>query len=78
MSIFGAIGQSINQDKGFIYGLANNAISYAQSKKAQKRAYEYAKKLAQQQYNLTQQGYRDSSKNIRTGLENAGFLPAPA
>lgn len=71
----GGIFDGINQDKGFMYGIASNAISYAQSKKAQKRAYEYARLLQQQQYDLTQQGYRESSKNIRTGLEAAGYNP---
>lgn len=73
--IFGAIGDSINQDKGFLFGLANNAISYAQSKKAQKRAYQYALALQQQQYNLTQQGYREGPSNQRKGLEDAGYNP---
>lgn len=71
----GGIFDGINQDKGFMYGIASNAISYAQSKKAQKRAYEYARLLQQQQYDLTQQGYRESSKNIRIGLETAGYNP---
>lgn len=71
----GGIFDGINQDKGFMYGIASNAISYAQSKKAQKRAYEYARLLQQQQYDLTQQGYRESTKNIRFGLESAGYNP---
>lgn len=73
--MFGAIGDSINQDKGFVFGLVNNSISYAQSKKAQKRAFEYAKLLQQQQYDLTQKGYLESPGNKRTGLENAGYNP---
>lgn len=37
--------------------------------------YEYQKKLQQQQYDLTQQGYRESPKNQRLGLESAGYNP---
>lgn len=72
---FGSIGDSINQDKGFIFGLANNAISYAQSKKAQRRAFEYAKLLQQQQYDLSIRGYKEAPSAQRTGLESAGYNP---
>lgn len=75
MGLFDAIQSDINGWKGFGLGLINNAISYSQSKKAQARAYNYARLLQQQQYDLTQQGYRESSSNIRTGLESAGFNP---
>ena len=74
-TLFGAIGDSINQDKGMVYGLVNNAISYAQSRKAQKRAFEYARGLQQHQYDLTQQGYRESPTNQRLGMESAGYNP---
>ena len=74
-TLFGAIGDSINQDKGMAFGLINNAISYAQSRKAQQRAYQYARLLQQHQYDLTQQGYREGPTNQRTGLESAGYNP---
>lgn len=69
------IFDSINQDKGFMFGLINNAISYQQSKSAQARAYWYARALQDQQYDLQQKGYRESYGNIRTGLESAGYNP---
>lgn len=69
------IFDGINQDKGFVFGLINNALSYSQSKSAQARAYMYARSLQQQQYDLQQQGYRESYGNIRTGLETAGYNP---
>lgn len=73
--LFGAIGDSINQDKGFIFGLANNAISYSQSKKSQRRAYDYARLLQQQQYDLSIRGYKEAPSAQRFGLETAGYNP---
>ena len=73
--IFGAIGDSINQDKGFALGLVNNAISYSQSKKAQYRAFKYAKELQQHQYDLSLKGYRETPGAKREGLESAGYNP---
>lgn len=75
MAGFDGIFNLVAQDKAFVYGLASNAISYAQSRKAQARAYNYARLLQQQQYDLTQQGYRESPGNMRTGLESAGYNP---
>lgn len=74
-SFIGDLTKPIDELRGFGYGLINNAISYAQSRSAQRRAYNYARMLQQQQYDLTQQGYRESSSNIRQGLESAGFNP---
>lgn len=37
--------------------------------------YKYQKLLQQQQYDLTQQGYRESPSNQRLGLESAGYNP---
>lgn len=39
------------------------------------RQYKYQRLLQQQQYDLTQQGYRESPINERIGLENAGYNP---
>lgn len=75
MGLFDAIQSDINSWKGIGFGLINNAISYSQSKKAQARAYNYARLLQQHQYDLQQQGYREGSSNIRFGLEKAGFNP---
>ena len=74
-SFIGDLTKPFDELRGFGYGLINNAISYAQSRSAQRRAYNYARMLQQQQYDLTQQGYRESSRNIRQGLESAGFNP---
>lgn len=38
--------------------------------------YNYQKKLNQQQYNLTQRGYRESALNQKIGYMNAGLNPA--
>lgn len=69
------LSRPFDELRGFGYGLINNAISYSQSRSAQRRAFNYAKQLQQQQYDLMQQGYRESSSNIRQGLESAGFNP---
>ena len=40
-----------------------------------RKAFEYAKALQQQQYQLQQQGYREGPTNARQGLESAGYNP---
>lgn len=74
-TLFGAIGEGINQDKGMLWGLVNNQIAYHQSGKQQRRAYLYAKKLQEQQYNLGIKGYKDSPSAMREGLTKAGYNP---
>lgn len=66
---------SINQDKGFVYGLIGSSIGYARSKSMQRRAYEYARELQQQQYDLQQKGYLEGPTNARQGLVDAGYNP---
>lgn len=39
------------------------------------KQYNYQRLLQQQQYDLTQQGYRESPTNQRIGLESAGYNP---
>lgn len=58
-----------------IAGLASNAISAGQSHRSQRRAYQYARRLQQQQYDLSIQGYKEAPNAQRTGLENAGYNP---
>uniref|UniRef100_A0AAU8AXE9 DNA pilot protein n=1 Tax=Dulem virus 215 TaxID=3145692 RepID=A0AAU8AXE9_9VIRU len=58
-----------------IAGLASNAISASQSKKAQARAYGYAKKLQQHQYDLSIRGYKETPGAQREGYESAGYNP---
>lgn len=74
-SFIGDITRPLDELRGFGYGLINNAISYAQSRSNQRRAYNYARMLQEHQYDLTQRGYREGSSNIRYGLEKAGFNP---
>ena len=74
-TLFGAIGEGINQDKGMLWGLVNNQIAQHYSNKQQYQAYHYAKKLQEQQYNLGIQGYKDSPSAMREGLINAGYNP---
>lgn len=56
-------------------GIGSTFISNATSKGAQARAYNYARQLQQQQYDLTLQGYRESPSAQRQGMELAGFNP---
>lgn len=74
-SFIGDLTKPFDELRGFGYGLINNAISYAQSRSNQRRAYNYARLLQEHQYDLTQRGYREGSSNIRYGLEKAGFNP---
>lgn len=74
-SFIGDLTKPVDELRGFSYGLINNAISYAQSRSNQRRAYNYARLLQEHQYDLTQRGYREGSSNIRYGLEKAGFNP---
>lgn len=69
------IFDSINQDKGFLYGLIGSSIGYARSKSMQANAYNYARALQQQQYDLQQQALREGYTNARQGLESAGLNP---
>lgn len=55
--------------------LGSSFISAATSKGAQARAYNYARQLQQHQYDLTQQGYRETPTNQRIGFEDAGYNP---
>lgn len=54
---------------------ASNAISASQNKKAQRRAYNYARQLQQHQYDLSIQGYKEAPTAQRAGLESAGYNP---
>lgn len=55
--------------------LGSSFISNAASGKAQRRAYQYARELQQQQYNLSIQGYKEGPSAQRSGLEAAGYNP---
>lgn len=55
--------------------VASSFISNATSAKAQKRSFQYAKQLQQHQYDLSQQGYRETPGNQRIGMESAGYNP---
>lgn len=52
-----------------LFGKKNSAAEAAA------RQYNYQRMLNQQQYDLTQQGYRESPTNQRIGLEAAGYNP---
>lgn len=54
-----------------ISGVASGVIAG----NGQYRAYQYNRKLQQQQYDLQQQGYREGPTNARQGLESAGYNP---
>lgn len=56
-------------------GIGSTFISNATSKGAQARAYNYARLLQQQQYNLSIKGYKNAPSAQRKGLELAGFNP---
>lgn len=60
------------QGIGKLMGLFGSSNSAAE---AAKRQYNYQRLLNQQQYDLTQQGYRESPTNQRLGLEAAGYNP---
>ena len=51
-----------------IAGIASNAISAGQSHRSQRRAYQYARRLQQQQYDLSIKGYKEAPTAQRTGL----------
>lgn len=73
-----ALGSAINPYVGTAIGIGKFAMGLFGSDsaaKAAKRQYNYQKLLNQQQYDLTQQGYRESPLNQRLGLEAAGYNP---
>lgn len=55
--------------------VASSGMGYAFNAKLQKKQYDYQRKLNQQGYDLTQQGYREQYGNMRQGLESAGYNP---
>lgn len=63
-SIFSALGSAGS-------GLFSNATTGKQ----QRRAYEYARALQQQQYDLSLQGFREAPTAQREGLTTAGYNP---
>lgn len=70
-SSFGLSGAAIGAVIGGTVGL----FSKDSAAEAAKRQYNYQRLLNQQQYDLTQQGYRESPTNQRLGLEAAGYNP---
>lgn len=68
---FGLISGGI----GALGSIGSSIVSNAASARAQKRAYQYARQLQQQQYDLSQQGYRETPSNQRVGMESAGYNP---
>lgn len=70
-----ALGGFLKNNAGSFASFGGSLFSNATSKGSQSRAYNYARALQQQQYDLTQQGYRESPKNQRFGLESAGYNP---
>lgn len=55
--------------------IGSGLFSNAMTGKQQRRAYEYARALQQQQYDLNQRSLRESSGNLRKGLSSAGYNP---
>lgn len=55
--------------------LFSSMFSNATTGKQQRRAYEYARALQQQQYDLSLKGFKEAPKAQRTGLETAGYNP---
>ena len=51
-SFIGDLTKPFDELRGFGYGLINNAISYAQSRSNQRRAYNYARMLQEHQADL--------------------------
>lgn len=66
-----AIGAGISA----IGGLASSMLSSRGSKGQQARAYNYARQLQQQQYDLGILGLKEGSSATREGLEKAGYNP---
>lgn len=71
-SIGGSALGVLSSNIGGIMGLFKKSDSAAE---AAARQYNYQRLLNQQQYDLTQQGYRESPTNQRLGLEAAGYNP---
>lgn len=55
--------------------LFSSLFSNATTGKQQRRAYEYARKLQQQQYDLSLQGFKEAPSAQREGLTTAGYNP---
>ncbi len=70
-----AIGGFLTNNASSIGSLGSSFISTATSKGAQARAYNYARALQQQQYDLSIQGFKDSPLAQREGLTKAGYNP---
>ena len=70
-----SIGGFLSNNASSLGSFGSSLFSNATSGKQQARAYNYARALQQQQYDLSQQGYRDGPTNQRTGFEKAGYNP---
>lgn len=68
-ALMSGLGQGIGA-LGSIFGKSKDSASVAAA-----RQYHYQRLLNQQQYDLTQQGYRESPLNQRIGYESAGVNP---
>ncbi len=69
------LSSSIGALGSIVGGIGSAFASNAASKSAQARAYEYAKKLQQHQYNLTIKGYKEGPSAQRQGFTDAGYNP---
>lgn len=56
-------------------GLFSSLFSNATTGKQQRRAYEYARQLQQQQYDLSLRGFKEAPSAQREGLTSAGYNP---
>lgn len=56
-------------------GLFSSLFSNATTGKQQRRAYEYARLLQQQQYDLSLRGFKEAPSAQREGLTSAGYNP---
>lgn len=63
---------------GSASGQASSLAGMVSSAISSRRAYKYAKKLQQHQYNLNQQSLRESPTNARLGYTQAGYNPLMA
>lgn len=74
-SVGGFLTNNASSIGSAIGGIGSTFISNATSKGAQARAYNYARQLQQQQYDLSLRGYREAPIAQRKGMELAGFNP---
>lgn len=69
------VGNFLSGNSSLLGSLGSSLVSNATAKAAQARAFNYARALQQQQYDLSLKGYKEAPSAQRFGLESAGYNP---